>query len=386
MAEKQARKTPNIRERNDGTWEARTTVRLQPNGKSERISFYAKTKKAAEMKMKRFLIDLEDGKLSASPRDMTLGQWLDEWMAEYKKQQLKSTTYFSYNTQIENHIKPSLGDHSLTGLRQLDIQKFANSLTYKGLKPASVYGVMKVLKCAMKKALVNDLIPKDITFGVTLPKIEKPPVKALSEEQRDSFIKIAKDSAHGRVFTLGLFTGMRIGELLGLRWQDISFDNKFLKVENALNYVKDVDDPESKWRRELGTPKTQSSKRDIPLPLEAVKLLHMIRQEQREIKLKLGAGYEDNDFVFATGLGKPLDRNNMQQSFKKICKKLDLDGFSIHSTRHTFATISHAQGMDIKVLQEILGHANISETADTYTHVDISTKRKAMEKLTMPAI
>ena len=139
-------------------------------------------------------------------------------------------------------------------------------------------------------------------------------------------------------------------------------------------------------RAELGTPKTQTSKRVIPLKSDVLKMLQAIKLEQTELRLKFGAGYENGDFVFSTSLGKPLDRNNMQQSFRKICQKLDLQGLSIHSTRHTFATLSHAQGMDIKVLQEILGHANISETADTYTHVDISNKQKAMEKLIMPAI
>jgi len=385
MAKKRGNGEGNIRQRKDGAWEARATVRRQLNGTPERVSLYGKTRKEVATKLTNFLNDYENGTLP-NPRALTLGQWLDEWMAQYKKNQLKPTTYVSYSNHINNHIKPFFGTCQLADLHSLHMQKFVNELSSKGLSPASVYSVIKVLKCAIKKAYRTDLIQKEVTQGLDLPKGEKAPRKPFTVEQQEAFIEIAKTTQHGNVFIFGLFTGMRIGELLGLRWQDINIEEKYLRVNMALNYVKDVDDPNSRWRRELDKPKTQSSRRDIPLKPAAIKLLRAIKLEQTELRLKLGTGYEDSNAVFATKFGKTLDRNNMQRIFKRICAQADMEGFSIHNLRHTFASLSHAQGMDIKILQEILGHASITETADTYTHLTIDTKRQAMEKLIMPAI
>jgi len=373
-----------IRKRKDGKWEARVTVGIDPDGKQRRKSLYGKTRQEAAIKMADLLNDLHKGTL-IDPTSITVAQWLDEWMREYKKLQLKPTTYINYTGYIDRHINPMLGKHKLMDLRTDIVQRFINDLMKLDLATGTIHGIVKVLKSATKQAYINGMIAKNVTFGVIMPKNEATARKAFTPEQQNAFIEAAKEDEYGAVFMLALFTGMRIGETLAQRWSDINFEKSYLHVNRTITVIKDVDDPDSKWSIEFGTPKTKSSNRTIPLKETPVRLLQKVKREQAERKLRLSAGYEDNDLVFCTGTGKPLDPRNIQRVFKGICEKADLQGFTPHSLRHTFATFGYAQGIDIKVLQEILGHANINETANTYTHVDIDTIRQQMEKMKFTA-
>jgi len=384
MAKKRGQNEGSIRKRKDGKWEARVTIGIDPDGKQRRKSLYGKTRQEVAIKMADLLNELHNGTL-VDPTNITVAGWLDEWMREYKKLHLKQTTYINYVGHINNQINPILAKYKLIDLRIDTIQKFVNELVKRDLSIGTVQGALKVFKGAIRQAFILGMIPKNVTTGVIVPKYEKEPRKAFTPEQRDSFIDIAKDTVHGEVFILKLFTGMRIGELLALRWADVDFEKTYLHVNSTLNLTTDPDDPESKWHLSFGTPKTRSSIRTIPLISSAIKLLQRIRGKQAEIRLRLGAGYEDNDLVFSTGLGKPLNPRNMQRTFQRICRKADLQGFTPHSLRHTFATLGYAQGIDLKVLQEILGHANINETANTYTHVGIDTIRQEMKKVEISA-
>ncbi len=380
MAKKRGQNEGSIRKRKDGTWEARVTVGILANGKQNRKSLYGKTRQEVSVKMTDLLNNLQKG-LITNPTEMTVDEWLDYYMLEYKKRYVKPTTYINYNVKVKNHIKPILGHYKLKALRQDMIQKFVNCLSDKGLSPSTVEDIYKLLRNALETAVDDGLIVRNVANKVKLPKVQKPKINVLTQEQQYLFVEQAKNTYMGCIYIFDLCTGMRLGELLGLKWEDIDFIEKQIHIVRTLRKVKDPDNIDEHWHLEFGTPKTAASQRTIPLNETAIKLLRDVRKQQLQNKLKAGSAYEDNGLVFSTQLGKPLDPTNMRRTFYMICDKVGLKGLHPHCLRHTFATRGAENNVDVRVMQRFLGHSTIRETADTYTHVLTDLKRSEILKL-----
>ncbi|NCB29826.1 MAG: site-specific integrase [Clostridia bacterium] len=380
MAKKRGQNEGSVRKRSDGTWEARVTIGTLPNGKPHRKSLYGRTRSEVAAKMNDLQNTLQKG-LITNPTEMAVGEWLDYYMVEYKKRTVKPTTYINYSVKVKNHIKPEIGRYKLKSLRQNEVQKFINALSDKGLAPATVISTYKLFHGALETAQNDGLIVRNVADQVKLPKLVKAPIEVLTQEQQDLFVEKAKETYMGCIFILGLCTGMRKGELIGLKWGDIDYEGKQLHVRRTINVVKDLDNPQGKWYLGFGTPKTEASKRSIPLHETAIRVLKDIKAQQDAYKKKFGVAYEDNDLVFSTQQGRPLDPRNMGRTFKKVCNKAGLTDFHIHCLRHSFATRGLENGVDICVMQKYLGHATMKETADTYTHVLADLKINEMQKL-----
>ena len=369
-----------IRKRKDGTWEARVTIGISADGKQQRKSLYGKTRQEVSAKMTDLLNNLQKG-IITNPSEMTLAEWLDFYMLEYKKQYVKPTTYNNYTVKVKNHIKPAIGHYKLKALRQDIIQKFVNSLSGKGLAPSTVIDIFKVLSNALETAVDDGLIVRNVANRVKLPKTTKPQITVLTQEQQNAFVEQAKVTYMGVVYIFDLCTGMRLGELLGLKWQDIDFEQNQLHIKRIIRKVKDPDNPEEHWHLEFGTPKTPTSERIIPLNETAIKVLADVWEQQEKNKEKANTAYEDNDLVFCTQLGRPLDPNNIRRTCYSICEKIGVSDFHPHCLRHTFATRGAENNVDVRVMQKFLGHATIKETADTYTHVLNDLKQSEILKL-----
>ncbi len=380
MAKKRGQNEGSIRKRADGTWEARVTVGILANGKQNRKSIYGKTRQEVSAKMTDLLNNLQKG-LITNPTEMTVAEWLDYYMLEYKKRFVKPTTYINYSVKVKNHIKPAIGHYKLKALRQDIIQKFVNSLSDKGLAPSTVIDVFKLLNNALETAVDDGLIVRNVSHRVKLPKTTKPKINVLTAEQQNSFVEQAKETYMGVLYIFDLCTGMRLGELLGLKWRDIDLDKKQLQIVRILRKVKDPDNSEESWHLEFGTPKTPSSERIIPLNDTAIKVLLDIQKQQEINKEKASIAYEDNDLVFCTHIGRPLDPTNMRRTFYNICDKIGVKGLHPHCLRHTFATRGAENNVDVRVMQRFLGHSTIKETADTYTHVLSDLKLNEILKL-----
>lgn len=229
MAKKRGQNEGSIRKRKDGTWEARVTVGILANGKQQRKSLYGKTRQEVSAKMTDLLNNLQKG-LITNPTEMTLDEWMDYYMLEYKKRYVKPTTYINYSVKVNNHIKPAIGHYKLKALRQDIIQKFVNSLSDKGLSPSTVEDIYKLLHNAIETAVDDGLIVRNITNKVKLPKKSKPEIKVLTQEQQNAFVEQAKNTYMGCIYIFDLCTGMRLGELLGLKWEDIDFKENQLHV------------------------------------------------------------------------------------------------------------------------------------------------------------
>ena len=369
-----------IRKRKDGTWEARVTIGISADGKQQRKSLYGKTRQEVSAKMTDLLNNLQKG-IITNPTEMTLAEWLDFYMLEYKKQYVKPTTYNNYTVKVKNHIKPAIGHYKLKALRQDIIQKFVNSLSGKGLAPSTVIDIFKVLSNALETAVDDGLIVRNVANRVKLPKTTKPQITVLTQEQQNAFVEQAKVTYMGVVYIFDLCTGMRLGELLGLKWQDIDFEQNQLHIKRIIRKVKDPDNPEEHWHLEFGTPKTPTSERIIPLNETAIKVLADVWEQQEKNKEKANTAYEDNDLVFCTQLGRPLDPNNIRRTCYSICAKIGVSNIHPHCLRHTFATRGAENNVDVRVMQKFLGHATIKETADTYTHVLDDLKQNEILKL-----
>ncbi len=381
MSKKRGQGEGTIRKRLDGSWEARFTVGINPNGTQKRRSVYAKTRKGAQAKMTASLNELNNGQY-IEPSKLATGAWFDTWLREYKKNEIKPTTYVNYYSRIKQHIKPAIGEWKLKDLRTDVIQKMFNGLNDKGLAPETIKGIYNIVHSALNQAVDNGLIAKNLASKISLPKIEKSRVRVFSMEEQKAFVESAKTAYMGEIFILDLGTGLRIGELLALTWADIDFNEEILKVNRTLNITKNHDDAESKWQKTFGSPKTESSIRSIPLLPNLIIMLKNIRLNQDELKQKLDGAFENNNLVFSTYLGRPLDPRNMQRTFASIMKKAELDkNVHIHCLRHSFATRGLENGIELKVMQELLGHSSIKMTADLYTHVLPEKKKDSIMKL-----
>lgn len=369
-----------IRKRKDGTWEARVTVGIDANGKQIRKSIYGRTRKDVSEKLTDLLNSLQKG-IITNPTEMTLGEWLDEYMRTYKKPHVRPATYNNYSVKVNNHIKPAIGHYKLKALRQDIIQKFVNGLSEKGLSPSTVTDIYKLLHNALETAVDDGIIARNVSSRVKLPKMSKPKINVLTIEQQDAFVEQAKKTYMGTMYIFDLCTGMRLGELLGLKWSDIDLPNNELHIQRTLYKSKDPDTSNSRWQLYFGDPKTEASVRTIPLNETAIKVLADVFEQQNQNKIRAGTAYEDNDLVFCTQLGRPLDPNNMRRTFYSICDEIGIKDMHPHCLRHTFATRGAENNVDVRVMQRLLGHSNIQETADTYTHVLSSLKRDEVMKL-----
>jgi len=377
MAKKRGQNEGTIAKRPDGTWWARITVGKDAQGRQKRKAFYGKTRREVLHKMTTALSELNHGSF-VEPSKITVNEWLDFWLANYKAQSVKPTTLTIYASRADNHIRPAIGSLRLQDLRTETIQAMINELN-KRFAPETVKGVSITLHAALEQARKNNLTSANSASGIVLPKASKARALAFTLDEQKRFAEVAKSAYMGNMFLLGLGTGLRIGELIALTWNDIDLENGVLRVNRTLNVVKVQESGSQKWIKTFGTPKTVSSVRSIPLLPYISELLKSVKGYQE--KIKRDKAYEDNNLVFATKHGRPLDPRNMQRAFQSVCVRAGLNGFHIHSLRHTFATRGLEQGIELRVLQDLLGHSTIKITADLYTHVLPDLKKGSIMKL-----
>lgn len=380
MANKRGQGEGSIAKRPDGTWWARITLGKDENGKQKRKAFYGQTRKEVQEKLTAALNEFNQGTY-IEPSVMTVGEWMDHWLKEYKYHSLKPSTYMGYYSMTKCNMKPKLGQIKLKDLRKDNVQRFVNELFAEGKNPSSIDSIFQVLNSALKEAVNSDLIIKNPATGVKLPKKEKKEKRILTLDEQPRFIEIAKQYDQGEAFILMLGTGMRIGETLALTWDDISFENAEVKIRKT--QVEFIDPHSSNKKRQIshGTPKTNTSFRTIPLLPQLVDMLKEVKVKQEAFSKDMGSAYTDNNLVFTTHFGTSLLKCDVQKKLQWITKKAGIEGLSPHSLRHTFATRGLENGIPLKVMQELLGHASLSMTADLYTHVLPDTKKSSIMML-----
>lgn len=367
-------------------WEARYTAGKDANGKQIRKSIYGKTSDEVKKALRKVLTDMDNGTY-IEPAKTTVGAWLDTWFNTYKKPSVKAKTLECYDNIIRNHIKPKIGGIALKDLKADKVQGLYNEVASK-FSPRMAELTHVTLHAALEQAIKNDLIIKNVTKATTLPKKVKKEPRVLTPEEQNKFMEAIKGDRMEAAFILDLFTGLRRGELLGLKWADIDFKNKVIKIRQTLCRVKNFDDgAENKTKLVFDTPKTEKGKRVIPLLDEVVNALKTHKNRQGAEKLKAGGLtkdgglYEDNGLVFCTQIGTPLDPRKFTDIFHAVVEKAGIGETNLHALRHTFATRGLENGIELKVMQELMGHSSITLTADIYSHVLLDKNREAINKL-----
>ncbi|WAM35592.1 tyrosine-type recombinase/integrase [Caldicellulosiruptor acetigenus] len=304
---------------------------------------------------------------------ISLGDWLDIWMNQFLKIRIRQTTYDNYTLLIRVYIKPHLGHICLDELTPLDIQQFYNKLLNEGFSAKTVKNVHIVIHSALKQAAKCGYINQNVSEAVSLPKVERPEINTLSAEQVTIFLQAAKDDPLYPAFLLELYTGLRRGELLGLKWDDIDFNNCTIHVQRSLVRVYDQ---AHKTKLVLQPPKTKAGYRVIPIPNFVADTLKELYNKHQAIKQQQ-PDYNSLNLVFVTTQGTPIDPRNFERKFKQLLKKANLPNIRLHDLRHTVATLLLQQNVHPKIVQEILGHRDISTTLDIYSHVNLELKKQA---------
>ncbi len=390
MAKKRGNGEGTILKRKDGTWQAQATIgRDSQTGKPKRITFYGKTQKEAQQKLAKALGEISQG-LFIEPTRFTVGEWFNTWLTEYKQPpNVKLSTYVSYEMFIRAHLKPALGSIYLKDLRPETIQRFYNEKSKNGridgkggLSAKTLRNLHNMIHEGLEQAVRNNLIVRNVSNAITLPKRYKKDIRVLSLEEQSQFLKAIQDERLKAAFILCLGSGLRLGELLALRWEDVNLDEGIIRVRQTLNRLKTLDEESpTKTKLIFQEPKTDKGRRNIPIPESIVLELKAHKSRQRLEELKIGADYNKESLVFCSEIGTPLEPRSFIRKLHNIVKKANINHANVHSMRHTFASRLLEVNEHPKVVQEMLGHANISMTLDIYSHVMPEVKKAAAMKL-----
>jgi integrase len=330
------------------------------------------TKKAAETELAKWITEVERGTAVDVSR-LTLAEYLTNWL-DGLGQSVRPQTRRRYTDLMRQHVATRLGSVLLAKLAAPDVRQLYSDLLGAGLSNMTVRMVHMVLHRALKQAVQDDLIGRNVTEAVKAPRRTTPEYTAWTAEQAARFLLAADHSDEPALWRLALLTGMRRGELLGIKWEDIDFDRGTLAVQRSRSRS-----ASGGWT--IGAPKTASGRRSVALPPTVVEVLRRQRTRQREQRLAAGAAYTDQGFVFTTPLGAPLHINAVAARFDKVARQAGVPRIRFHDLRHTAATLMLANGEHPKKVQAQLGHANISITLDRYSHVTEGMQRDAADRL-----
>ena len=298
---------------------------------------------------------------------MNLKTWLNTWLELYVKPTTKTTTYQKYAHAITTRILPTLGNLPLDKLTATALQSFTVSLSSSGLSANSVNGVISVLKNSLKRAVSLGVTEKEFTSAIVRPKRHEKQVNCFTLAEQRKIERHIFESKKPKLFgvILCLYTGLRIGELLALKWSDIDLKKGVLSVSKSCrdSWV------DGKYFKIIDTPKTSSSARAIPLPKQLLTLL----KERKKLAT--------SEFVVSDKGQFGMQLRSYQKTFELLLKRLDLPRKGFHSLRHTFATRALECGMDVKTLSEILGHKDPTVTLKRYAHSLLEHKTQMMNKV-----
>jgi len=341
-------------------------------GKRRQKRVTAKTRRECEEKIRALLDQVDDGD-AVGHEKLTLAEFAAQWL-EAVEPSLRPSTFRRYADMLRVHILPQLGKRQLVKLTPFDLQRFyANRLAY-GLSPTSVHHLHVMLHRVLKQAERWGMVSRNVGSMVDAPRRTFPEITTWNLEQVNHFFAISDKHDFAALWRLALLTGMRRGELLGLKWEDLDLDRGTLAVRRTLSRGK-----EGRW--ELGQPKTAAGRRSIALPASCVTSLRKHRARQNEERLRLGELWEDHGFVFTNRTGNMLHANSLGAAFGKLTVATGLPVIRFHDLRHTSATLLLAQGVHPKIVQERLGHADITMTLNRYSHVTPDMQRVAADTL-----
>lgn len=357
----------------DGRWVARI-----PLGGGKRKEEYFDTMREAERGKRRMLNERDAGKL-ITERDQTLREYLDFWLKAHRAT-IRITTYAMYHRYLHTRIIPALGH---IGMRKLSLEMFQSLYQEWEIEEGLSPNTIRLLHNIMKKALNDAVRWKKISYNpmqyAKVPPARKPiNVYILNDGEVERLLQCVVQVRLYPLFKMALLLGLREGELLGLKWNDISFEQSTLKVQRTVYYVHDPD--VNRRRFNEGPPKTEAGSRLLHLPLDIVEMLREHLKRQQEIRA-VAPQWKDLDLVFCTRTGNYITPHSLEVAFDKVLQIAGLEHMKFHALRHNASLILRRMGVDSVVRKEMLGHSSLSMTDSVYGHTTSEMHKKAAEMI-----
>ncbi len=396
MAKNRAHGEGHIRKRVDGRWEGIFTAAIDADGKQQFKNVYGKTRKQVADKL-RELAKQKELYGFVSTKKVSVAEWIEHWITEIMMHSLRKTTYQTYLSLFKTHIKLGFGGILLQKLSSADIQKLYNKLTKEGkriqvkkqkkgkdaspppepqgLSPKTIRQVHQIVRGSLNKAVQDGLIVRNPALSVKLPRLAKneQPVNAWSEDEIKKLLVDIREDRMRYAYMLELKTGIRRGELLGLKWDSIDWDNQTVNIKQTLVYAN--------GEIYFSEPKTAKGRRILEVEPEVLADLKRQKAQQAEERLKAGPLWQDNNLVFTKEDGAPINPNVFSRRFRRLLDRMGIKDKRFHDLRHTFASLLILAGEDILRVSEFLGHAKPGFTLNTYSHVLPGKKRDTAKKI-----
>jgi len=344
----------------DGRWIGSIVVGFNERGRPQRRTVSAATRREAVVKLTKLQRDIGDG-LEAKDHGVTLEQLIAKWYEDVLCYQVQEAAALNYLSIARNHVLPTLGKKRLRDLTPVHVDHLLAKKLKSGLAPSTVRRIRSVLAQALDQATRWGYVTRNVATLSRSPKVPRREGRTLSPEQARAFLSALEGHRNEALYAVMLATGLRRGEALGLRWDDLDETSAVLRVRRQLR------------RDQVGLvvadTKTSTSRRALNLTSPLLTLLQQHKERQDAERELLNGIWEDSGLIFTSTVGTPLDPRNLLREFKGICRKAELGDWHVHELRHSAASLMLAQGVPLQVVSRVLGHASIRMTADVYGHV-----------------
>jgi integrase len=330
---------------------------VETPGGPKRKTVYGKTYDEVKKKLNTLRADADKG-LVFDAGNVTVGKYLEAWLTHRVKGTVRESTFGSYSRTVNNYLIPGIGKIKLKNLKPMHLRKLYWETLASGRSTRTVQYMHTLTKKALKDAIRGELIPHNPAEAVDPPKMKREEMRPLSAEEVRRLLTVTQDDRLAALWTVAVHTGMRPGEMLALKWGDVDMDARTLQVRRALS------------AQVVSEPKTKRSRRRIGLSCGAHAALRDHRKRQLEERMRRGELWEDRDLVFPSSVGTHMSQRNLTRAFKAAAARAGLpETVRLYDLRHTCATLLLSRNVHPKYVQELLGHASIALTLDTYSHV-----------------
>lgn len=360
-------------------WRGVVSLGYGVDGRRVRKKVAGATKVEVLRKLRDLRAELDSGRPVPDDR-LTLGAFLNRWVNKSLPGQVSDKTLDSYAGTVRLHLVPSLGRKVLRKVSVGDVDELLTWKREAGYSPNSVRIIRAVLRRALHQAEREGLVPRNVAALSAAPRVRGDEGRALSIEQAQTLLAEVGGTRHEALLTVMLAFGLRRGEALGLHWSAMDWETATLKVTHGVKRVQDRS--LGSGRRTvllIGALKTARSRRTLFLTSQLVDLLRRHRVRQAEERMAVGEAWEDRGLIFPSEIGTPLDPDNVSHLFSRICRRAGLGHWHLHELRHSGASLMLAQGTDLYVVSEVLGHSSVAITKDVYGHLVEGQKRAAAE-------
>ncbi|MCA9091300.1 MAG: site-specific integrase [Planctomycetaceae bacterium] len=366
-----------IYQTNDGRWRGSVSLGYGIDGKLNRKYVSGKTRAEVSRKITQLLNQQQRGVPIANAAP-TVAVFLDQWLQDAVKPHVRQRTYDAYESHVRVHLVPALGRHKLDKLTPAMVTAMLAEKRASGVSGAMLVKIRSTLRNALNEAMRLELVSRNVAALTRAPATEPFEPKPMTPDELTRFLAAAKGDRFEALFVTAVWLGMREGELLGLRWQDIDFEAKTLTVAMQLQWSNSK--PKTPM---LVEPKTERSRRRVPLPTPVARALIEHRTRHLEYKLEHRRIWKGDTWglVFTTTTGTPIDASNLTKAYRATLERAGVDRRRFHDLRHSTGTFLTAKNVHPRVIMQILGHSQISTTMNTYAHVELDTMRDALDSL-----